>query len=98
MPIRKEWLEFKPEVIQGLPPSNGVFELGDEAKTVIMIKGTENLKETLMELKNSPEPSLGKARYMRFEEDFMYTQRETELLQAFMRVNKRQPECNEEII
>lgn len=98
MPIRQPWLDFKTEAINALPESNGVFELGDQAKNVIMIKGTENLKKTLLELKNSGEPSIEKAQFLRFEEDFMYTQRETELLQAFMRVNKKQPECNEEII
>lgn len=98
MPIRKEWLDFKTEVIQTLPVSSGVFELGDQAKNIVMIKGADNVQQTLLELKNSGEPSIQKVLYLRFEEEFMYTQRETELLQAYMRVNKKQPECNEEII
>lgn len=98
MPIRQPWLDFKTEAIKTIPDSSGVFELGDTAKNVIMIKGADKLQQTLIELKNSGEPSLDGALFVRFEEDFMYTKRETELLQAFMRVNKKQPLCNEEII
>ena len=98
MPIRQPWLDFKTEVIKTLPDSSGVFELGDQAKNIVMIKGADNVQQTLLELKNSGEPSIEKVLYVRFEEEFMYTQRETELLQAYMRVNKKQPECNDEII
>ncbi len=98
MPIRQPWLDFKTEVIKTLPASSGVFELGDQAKNVLMIKGADNVQQTVLELKNSGEPSIEKVLYVRFEEEFMYTQRETELLQAYMRVNKKQPECNDEII
>ena len=98
MPIRQPWLDFKTEVIKTLPASSGVFELGDQAKNVLMIKGADNMQQTVLELKNSGEPSIEKVLYVRFEEEFMYTQRETELLQAYMRVNKKQPECNDEII
>ena len=98
MPIRQPWLDFKTEVIKTLPASSGAFELGDQAKNVVMIKGADNVQQAVLELKNSGEPSIEKVLYLRFEEEFMYTQRETELLQAYMRVNKKQPECNDEII
>ncbi len=60
MPIRQPWLDFKTEVIKTLPASSGVFELGDQAKNVLMIKGADNVQQTVLELKNSGEPSIEK--------------------------------------
>ena len=98
MPIRKEWLEFTPQNVAAVTDKDGVYELGDADKNVIFIRGTANLRPTLQENLADTEPCLKKAKFFRFEEVFMYTMRESELIQQHMRLNKKLPECNEEII
>ena len=97
MPIRKEWLPFNPEQVEQAPQSDGAVELGDEAGVIIYIAGTQNLRQLLQQKLQGPE-AIPKAKLFRFEEHFMYTMRESELIQQFMRQNKRLPEFNEELL
>lgn len=98
MPIRKDWIEFTPENIARVPEKDGVYELGDSEGTVIYIAGTSNLRQGLQEKMEEDEPCFKEARFFRYEEAFMYTMRESELIQQFMRQHKRLPKCNEEVI
>ncbi|MHA1966297.1 MAG: FAD-dependent oxidoreductase [Candidatus Hodarchaeales archaeon] len=89
----EKWLELSTENVQNVPESGGAFQLLDENKQVIFIQGTPNLRQILEE-KFSSMPN---AYYFGFEEDPMYTKRESELLQQFMQEFGRMPEGNEEL-
>jgi len=63
-----------------LPEVEGVYELLDDKKDVIKIKGVINIKTALLEeLKKG-----AKAKYFMYEEDPMFTKRESELLQQYL--------------
>jgi hypothetical protein len=89
----EKWLELSAESIQNVPESEGAYQLLDENKHVIFIQGTSNLRQALEE-KFSDLPN---ACYFRFEEDPMFTKRESELLQRFMQEFGRMPKGNEEL-
>jgi len=86
-PEVEELMEFAPEILSTVPEKEGVFQLFDEAKEVLQITGTVNLRQTLEEVLHQ---GLG-ARYVLFEEDPMYTKRESELLQQYMKKHGRMP-------
>lgn len=89
----KLYLEFTLEKINSMVEKEGVFQLLDQKQKVILITGTPNLRQSLQtEFKNRKN-----IRYFIFEENQMYTQRETELLQQFLQRNGKLPQGNEEI-
>ena len=98
MPIRKPWLEFDQDNVAQVAEVDGVYELGNENSEIILIKGAANLRQDLAQQLNSEEDYLADARYFRYEEAFQYTLRESELLQQYIRQNKRLPPGNEEVI
>ena len=87
-----KWLVFNAEAVAQVPETDGVFQLLDEAKNVIHIVGTSNLRETLEEQLDNE-----KACYFGYEEDAMYTQRESQLIQQFLQEHGRLPEGNDEL-
>jgi len=89
----EKWLEFTHELVKNIPATEGAFQLLDENKQIIFIQGTPNLRQTLEEQLNTNE----KAQYFGYEEDPMYTKKESELLQQFMQEFGRMPEGNEEL-
>ncbi len=89
----EKWLELSTENIQNVPESDGAFQLLDEDKKVIFIQGTPNLRQVLEEKLSS----MPNACYFGFEEDPMYTKKESELLQQFMQEFGKMPEGNEEL-
>jgi predicted molibdopterin-dependent oxidoreductase YjgC len=87
----EKWLEFNEENIKAVPEVEGVFTLYDENKMTIYIKGTQNLRKELEEELKTME----KAKYFEYEEDPMYTKRESELIQQFMQKYGKLPEGND---
>jgi hypothetical protein len=81
------WLEFNAENIAQIPESEGVYQLLDENKAVYAIKGVDNLREALTALL---ETSV-KARFFLFDEDPMYSKRESELIQEYLKVHGCMP-------
>ncbi|MFX1301167.1 MAG: FAD-dependent oxidoreductase, partial [Promethearchaeota archaeon] len=81
------WLVFEEEQIESVPPGPGVFTLADSEKTVLVIKGTDALQTTLKE-QLTMQPN---AKFFQFEEDPMYTKRETELLQQYVQDHGKMP-------
>ncbi|MFH1269074.1 MAG: FAD-dependent oxidoreductase [Planctomycetota bacterium] len=79
-PRRETVLELLPAVVEGLPESEGVYQLFDEEKNVIAIKGVMNLKEALLEVLEENES----ARSFVYELEPMYTRRESELIQQYL--------------
>ncbi len=81
------WLIFDETHIEGVPSGPGVFTLGDAEKTVLVIKGTDGLQAALKE-QLTQQPN---AKFFQFEEDPMYTKRETELLQQYVQDHGKMP-------
>ncbi len=77
-PLR--WLALDSETVQQLSETEGVFTLCDQDKHVLTIKGTDNLRVSLLKELEDNE----RAVWFEFEEDKMYTQRESELIQKYL--------------
>jgi NADPH-dependent glutamate synthase beta subunit-like oxidoreductase/Na+-translocating ferredoxin:NAD+ oxidoreductase RNF subunit RnfB len=86
----ERWLKLEAKAIATVPQTEGIYQLLDENKMVIYIKGTINLRKELEEqLATNP-----KAKYFMFEEAKMFTMRESELLQQFLKKYGKLPEQN----
>ena len=80
-------IAFKEENIRQLPEAEGVFQLYDEDRNILAIKGTANLrKEILLSSKD-----YDKAAWFDFEEDKMYSKRESELIQKYLQEHGKMP-------
>ncbi len=79
--------EFTDEIIQTVPDAEGVYQLLDAEKTVIAIKGTANLRDSLLEELTEND----RAAFFEFEEDKMYSQRESELIQRYLAEHGEMP-------
>jgi len=86
----EKWLKFEIATIATVLEVEGVFQLLDENKRVIYIKGVINLRKELMEQVATNK----KAKYFLYEEAKMFTMRESELLQQFMKKYGKLPEQN----
>ncbi len=82
-----KWLELNNENVLAVPAEEGVYQLKDENKVIIVIKGTQNIQADLKEKLNSDT----KARYFWYETDPMYTKRESELIQQFLQQFGKMP-------
>lgn len=80
-------LAFNLENVEKAPASEGVFRLMDANKRVIAIKGTENLRKMLLEHLEINEA----AKSFDFEEDKMYSKRESELIQRHLQTYGEMP-------
>ncbi|MFH1675499.1 MAG: FAD-dependent oxidoreductase, partial [bacterium] len=81
------WLEFKGESVETVPESEGVYQLLDENKVVYAIKGVTNLKEVLSELVKTST----KAKFFLFDKDPMFSKRESELIQEYLKEHGSMP-------
>ncbi len=89
----EKWMELTAENISGVPETEGAFQLLDLEKKIISIKGVSNLKQALEEQLSSNE----KARYFGYDEDPMYTKRESELIQQFLQEHGHLPSESEDV-
>jgi NADPH-dependent glutamate synthase beta subunit-like oxidoreductase len=80
-------LAFNEENINQVPEDEGVFQLYDDEKKVISIKGTGTLRQSLLEALEDYE----NAAWFDFEEDKMYSQRESELIQQYLQEHGEMP-------
>ncbi|KYK25493.1 hypothetical protein AYK25_05330 [Thermoplasmatales archaeon SM1-50] len=87
-----KWQELNDDNVANVPAVEGVFQLRDENKVVIVIKGTQNIQADLQEKLKSET----KAKYFWFEPDPMYTKRESELIQQFLQQFGKMPEGDSE--
>ncbi|HJX69642.1 MAG TPA: FAD-dependent oxidoreductase, partial [Dehalococcoidia bacterium] len=97
-PEKRTVLEFSSENISNIPETEGVVQLLDAERNIIYIAGTMNLRHALEELVSSAEAGMSKVRYFRYEENDMYSTRESELIQQFMQEHGGLPELNEEML
>lgn len=63
-----------------VPVSEGVYQLLDDDKAIYAIQGVSELRSALSEVLATS----SKARYFLFEEDPMYSKRESELIQQYL--------------
>ncbi len=87
------WLELTTENIQNIPETEGVIQVLNDNKEILLIQGTQNMRLAMEEQLNSN----SKACYFDYDEDPMYTKRESELLQQYMQEFGRFPEGNEDL-
>jgi len=80
-------LVFNEENINQVSEDEGVFQLYDDEKKVISIKGTGALRQSLLEALEDNE----NAAWFDFEEDKMYSQRESELIQQYLQEHGEMP-------
>jgi len=90
----EEWLVFEAENLSPVPDTEGVFQLLDEQKNIIYIKGAMNLRQELEEQLQTNRDAC----FFKWEEEPMYTKRESELIQQFMQEHGGLPELNEELL
>jgi formate dehydrogenase beta subunit len=83
----ENWLAFKKENIQQVSEAEGVFHLYDADRNVLAIKGTANLRKELLIALEDYE----KASWFDFEEDKMYSKRESELIQKYLQEHGKMP-------
>ncbi|MBN2123629.1 MAG: FAD-dependent oxidoreductase, partial [Deltaproteobacteria bacterium] len=80
-------LPFTEENVNRVPNEEGVFLLYDAEKKVIAIKGTAVLRQTLLEALEEYES----AEWFEFEEDKLYSKRESERMQQYLHEHGSMP-------
>lgn len=86
----EKWLPLKEENMKVVPETEGVYQLLNENKEILYIRGTINLKGELEQQLTSN----AKAKYFVCEEAKMYTMRESEMLQQYAKRHGKMPEQN----
>ncbi len=76
----ESWLELNEANVAGVTQESGVYQLLDADKKVLAIKGVENLREGLQGMIGKSD----EAKYFVFEEAPFFSQRENQLVQAYM--------------
>ncbi|MCK4381831.1 MAG: FAD-dependent oxidoreductase [Candidatus Lokiarchaeota archaeon] len=89
----QKWFELSSDNVQTLPETEGAIKILNENQEIILIQGTPNIRLALEEQLSTN----SKACYFDYDEDPMYTKRESELLQQFMQEFGRFPEGNEDL-
>jgi hypothetical protein len=82
-----KWLAFKESNVRQVPKAEGVFRLCDGDHNVLWIQGTSDLRQALL---RALEEDV-KAAWFTFEEDRMYSKRESELIQKYVQDHGRMP-------
>jgi ferredoxin len=85
--------ELTEDNIKAVPDISGVYELLDEKRQVLYIRGADNIRSDL----RTKWKTVDNARYFRYEEHGMYTMRENEMVEKFLKKYGRLPEVNNEI-
>jgi hypothetical protein len=83
----ERWLAFNEENVQQAPEGEGVFRLYGGEHNVLSIKGTADLRQELLRALRDND----KAAWFDFEEDKLYSKRESELLQKYLQEHGHMP-------
>lgn len=89
----ERWLNLTEENIQGIPEEEGVYVLYDEQKELYKVNGVENIRQALLE----EHGNVSVARYFSYEEDPMFTAKERQLVQQYMKKFGKMPPGNAEL-
>jgi formate hydrogenlyase subunit 6/NADH:ubiquinone oxidoreductase subunit I len=92
-PQQQKSLELTRESLAQVPETGGVYQLFDGQQGVIFIKGAMNLRKELAE-----QLAMNKqARYFVYEENSLYSKRESEILQQYLARYGEMPQLNREL-
>lgn len=83
----KKWLAVNEKNVQQVPETEGVFQLCDRDHKVLWIKGAANLRQELLRATEDNH----EAAWFDFEEDKLYSKRESELIQRYLQEHGRMP-------
>ena len=86
LPPRLALKPLSTEVIEQVPDVEGVYRLYDENREILTIKGVPDLRAGLRE-----QLHCANGKFFDYEEEPMYTQRESELLQQYLQQHGRLP-------
>jgi len=89
----EKYLRFNVENIETVPSKEGVIQLLDDKKEAYNIKGTDNMRETLLEILEDNQ----QADYFIYEADPMFTKRESELLQQYLQKHGKLPDSGDDL-
>jgi len=78
---------FDEEHIIDVPEAEGVFQLYDEKRNMLAIRGTANLRQELLLVLEDND----KAAWFEFEKDKIYSQRESQLIQKYLQEHGQMP-------
>jgi len=92
-PKKKLWTEFIPGNVAAVPEVEGIYQLLDENENVTYIKGAMNMRKEIEEQLETNE----NAHYFMYEQDEMFTKKESELLQQYIAEHGEMPEGNREL-
>jgi len=81
------WLPFDEAHVNPVPDCEGVFKLLDEAHRVLTIKGTANLRQALLAAMQDNTNAV----LFEYEEDKLYSRRESELIQRHLQERGEMP-------
>ncbi|KUK53278.1 MAG: Putative NADH:acceptor oxidoreductase [Desulfotomaculum sp. 46_296] len=87
LPPAEDLLDFNAENIASVPDVEGVYQLFDDHKEVMAIAGTSDLRQSLEEKLEDG----SSAQFFIYEEEPMYTKRESELLQMYLQEHGKLP-------
>jgi NADPH-dependent glutamate synthase beta subunit-like oxidoreductase len=85
-PRREALISLTAEAVERLPEVEGVYRLYDKNREILTIKGVPNLRAGLREQLEHPD-----GKFFDYEEEPMYTQRESELLQQYLQKHGKLP-------
>ena len=94
----EKWVEFNLNNVSSVPDNEGVYQLLNEEKHIIYISGTMNLHQSLQEHLDATEPLTVNTYYFWYEENPMFTARESELVEQFVQEHGTMPEGNQELL
>ena len=83
----RPWLPFDEEHVKPVPAAEGVYMLMDAARNVLTIKGTANLRHALLMAMTDNQ----KAVLFEYAADKMFSKRESELIQKYVREHGQLP-------
>jgi NADPH-dependent glutamate synthase beta subunit-like oxidoreductase len=89
----EEWMPIFENNILGVPEEEGVYQLFDGEKRLHKVVGTENLREALLDEFRSGSP----AKFFSYEKEIMYTSRERQIIQQYLKENGKLPPGNDEM-
>ena len=78
---------FDEEHVRQVPDTEGVFQLLDPDHNVLSIRGTADLRQDLKQMLENNE----KAALFEYEENRMYSRRESELIQKYLQAHGEMP-------
>ncbi|MDP2647185.1 MAG: FAD-dependent oxidoreductase [Desulfobacterales bacterium] len=81
------WMPFNPDVVRQVPAAEGVYRLLDADHNVLAIKGAFNLLKALSEELDDRD----NVAWFEYEEDKMYSKRESELIQKYLHEHGEMP-------